>query len=304
MQAFRFLWAGLLLLSQVAAGQSFTYRASLGTVPANSFYRVLLPPAITGHLQPGFPDIRLYDQLNREVPYLLVRQEQEAPGGRDRYLPVTGLRFRQYGSLQHKKTILRFSAARPVLIDQLVFTIAAPSLYHRQAILYQRREDRSRRRKGRLPRDYQPVTQFVLAANKNNTLLLSGFRVRDFYVEIQNGDNPPLVVKKVVAYQMPTYLVAALTEGNRYHLAFGSKDPLAPPAYDLSYFRDKIPRQIPTLRPREIKFAAAQEKRKGNFMNAFFTSRYLIWGALLVVIAFLAYMSYKMLKETGKEGKA
>jgi hypothetical protein len=185
-----------------------------------------------------------------------------------------------------------------VLVDQLVFTIAAPSLYHRQATLYQKRESQGRRRRPK--RDYQPVRHFVLAANQDNVLHLSGFRSQDFYVEIQNGDSPPLVLAKVLAYQLPTYLVAALKEGETYHLAFGSKDPIHLPAYDLSYFRDKIPRQIPTLRPREITLAAGQEKQKGNPLNAFFTSRYLIWAALLVVIAFLGYMTYKMLKEAGK----
>ena len=73
MQAYRFLWAAVLLLSQTALGQSFAYRASLGPVPADSFYQVALPPAITRHLQPGYADLRLYDaKKGREVPYLLV----------------------------------------------------------------------------------------------------------------------------------------------------------------------------------------------------------------------------------------
>jgi hypothetical protein len=298
MQAIGILWAVLLLLSQAAAGQSFAYRADLGAVPADSFYQILLPPAITGRLQPDFADIRLYDQQEREVPYLLVREETGPPTQHGPYLPVAGLTFRQYGNLQHKKTILRFSAPSPVLIDQLVFTIAAPSLYHRQATLFQRRE--SRRRRHRPNRDYQPVRHFVLAANQDNVLPLSGFRSQDFYVEIQNGDSPPLVIEKVMAYQLPSYLVAILKQGETYHLAFGSKEPVRLPAYDLTYFRDKIPRQIPTLRPREMRRATGQDKQKGNPLNAFFTSPYLIWAALLVVISFLGYMTYKLLQEVGK----
>jgi hypothetical protein len=295
MLIFRILWAGLLLFSQVATGQPFAYRAELGTVAADSFYRVLLPPAITGCLQPGFPDIRLYDRQKREVPYLLVREEPAPASQQARYLPVAGLAFRQDDNRQHRKTTLTFSLPAPLLIDQLVFTMSSPTLYHRQATLYQRGKSRRRR-------DYQPVSYFVLAANTSNVLRLSGLRARDFYVEIQNGDNPPLVVKKVVAYQLPTYLVAALEQGQTYHLAFGSQAPIPPPVYDLSYFRDRIPRQIPTLRPREIKRSAGRQEAKGHPLNVFFTSPYLIWAALLVVIAFLAFMSYKMLKETGKRG--
>lgn len=298
MQAKGILWVVLLLLGQAAAGQSFAYRADLDAVPADSFYQILLPPAVTGRLQEDFADIRLYDQQEREVPYLLVREEPGPPTRKSRYLPVAGLAFRQHGNLQHKKTILRFSAPSPVLIDQLVFTIAAPSLYHRQATLYQRRESRRQRR--RPNRDYQAVRHFVLAANQHNVLTLSGFRSQDFYVEIQNGDNPPLVIEKVLAYQVPSYLVAALKQGEAYHLAFGSKEPVHLPAYDLAYFRDKIPRQLPTLRPREMKRATGQEKQNENPLNVLFSSRYLIWAALLVVIALLGYMTYKLLKEAEK----
>jgi hypothetical protein len=238
------------------------------------------------------------------VPYLLVRAERGLPAGPDGYQPVTALAFRQYGNLR-KKTILRFSSPNPLLIDQLAFTIAAPTLYHRQATLYERRETKSRgrrrNRRGRLNRDYQPVTDFVLSADQDNKLLLSGFRSRDFYVEIQNNDSPPLVVQKVMAYQLPTYLVAPLEAGKTYHLAFGHQEPIPLPDYDLAYFRDKIPREIPTLRPQEIEFTGGGQEKKSNSLNAFFTNRHLIWAALLVVIAFLAYMSYKMLKETGKE---
>jgi Protein of unknown function (DUF3999) len=298
----RIFWAGLLLFSQVAAGQSFAYRAGLGSVPADGFYRVLLPPAVRALLQPDLADLRLVDRQNQEVPYLLVRQETAPTGSRPRYLPVAGLRWRQHGNLQHKKTILRFSAPAPVPIDRLVFTIAAPALYHRQATLYRRQEHRGRReRRGRRPRDYQPVSQFVLAANQDNVLLLSGFRSADFYVEIQNGDNPPLVIEKVGAYQLPTYLVASLSAGQTYHLAFGSQERMYPPAYDLAYFRNQIPRQLPTLEPGQISRAAEGRQPAGHPANAFFTNRYLIWAALLAVIALLGYMSYKILKETGKK---
>jgi hypothetical protein len=298
MQAFHILWAALLLLSQAAAAQAFRYQADLEEVPADSFYRILLAPAITAYLQPGFPDIRLYDGQKREVPYLLLRAEPGA-GGQDSLLPVSRLAFRQYDSLEVKKTILRFSAPAPVLIDQLAFTITAPALYHRQAVLYQKREPRRRRGRDRSSRHYQPVARFVLAAGKPNTLRLSGFRSADFYVAIRNGDNLPLVIREVAAYQQPAYLVAALVKGKKYHLAFGSAASMLPPAYDLPYFKDKIPRQLPTLKPGEMKLAAGQEQQNGHPLNAFFTSRALIWAALLAVIAFLGFMTYKMLQEGG-----
>ncbi|MGV3504598.1 MAG: hypothetical protein ACO1O1_12900 [Adhaeribacter sp.] len=291
MQAYSFLWAAALLLSQAALGQSFTYRARLGPVPADSFYQVPLPPAITRHLQPGYADLRLFDEnKRREVPYLLVPRRQEPR----RYHLVAHLPFRQEGSLRQQKTILRFQADTAVLLDQLRFHIAAPGLYHRPATLYRRRETRRKHR-----RDYEFVAHFVLAARQANTLELPGFRSRDFYVEITNGDNPPLAFSKVGAYQQTRSLVAALEAGRPYYLAFGSPRRLPRPAYDLSYFQDLIPPQLPTLRAQQVQTIPLPAPA-GRHLNALFTSRHLIWAALLAVIALLAFMSYRLVKETGK----
>lgn len=291
MQTGRFLWIAFFLLSQAAAGQSFAFRAQLGRVPADSFYQVPLPPAITRHLQPGYADLRLYDEKqHREVPYLLVQQQT----GPDRYRQVAELPFRRDSSRQRQKTILRFRSDRPVLLDQLAFGIAAPGLYHRPATLYRRRESRRRRR------PYEAVAHFVLAARQANTVHLPGFRSRDFYVEIENGDNPPLEVRKVAAYQLATTLVAALEAGHSYYLAFGGSAAMPPPVYDLPYFRDLIPRQLPTLAPQPVRPVPAPPAA-GRHINAFFTSRKLIWAALLAVIALLAFMSYRLVKEAGKD---
>lgn len=291
MQAYRFLWAAVLLLSQTALGQSFAYRASLGPVPADSFYQVALPPALTRHLQPGYADLRLYDaEKGREVPYLLLPRHNNP----ERYHLVAHLPFRQEGSLRPQKTILRFQADTAVLLDQLRFSIAAPGLYHRPATLYRRRETRRKRR-----RDYEIAAHFVLEARQANTLALPGFRSRDFYVEIVNGDNPPLEVRKVSAYQQATSLVAALEGGRSYYLAFGSPGRLPLPAYDLPYFRDLIPRQLPSLEVQDVQ-ASPGPGPGGRHLNAFFTSRNLIWAALLAVIGLLAFMSYRLVKEAGK----
>lgn len=290
-------WAAFFLLSRVAAGQSFNYRADLEQVPATGFYQILLSPAITGQLQPGLSDIRLYEGQNQEMTYLLMRHSWEA-AGQAAFQPVSGLTWKQYNKQQQKKTILTFSATTPVLIDKLVFRVAAPTLYYRRAILYQKHEGRKERRR-RQP-GYQARHSFVLAAQTSNALDLADFRSRRFYVEIHNGDNPPLVLEKIEAYQRPVYLVAFLEKGQSYYLAFGSKHLLPPPAYDLAYFRNTIPRQLPTLRPLDIQLLAGKQEKPGNPLNALFTSRQLIWLVLLVVIALLGYITYKMVQEAGR----
>ncbi|MGV3541307.1 MAG: hypothetical protein ACO1OQ_15935 [Rufibacter sp.] len=54
-----------------ANGQDFAFKTQVEPVPKAGYYRILLPPKVTGHLQPAANDLRLYDSNGQEVPYLL-----------------------------------------------------------------------------------------------------------------------------------------------------------------------------------------------------------------------------------------
>lgn len=65
---------GFFWLGQVCLGQDFRFKALVAQVPESGFYKIQVTPAITRHLQNTFSDLRLYDQKNQEVPYVLVRE--------------------------------------------------------------------------------------------------------------------------------------------------------------------------------------------------------------------------------------
>ncbi|GAB2560849.1 hypothetical protein [Spirosoma aerophilum] len=77
MRLFTFLTIVGLLSTRVGQAQSFQYKAAIDHAQQSGFYRILLPPAVLGRLNPSLTDIRLYDDHQQEIPYKLIR---ETPG--------------------------------------------------------------------------------------------------------------------------------------------------------------------------------------------------------------------------------
>lgn len=57
-----------------ASGQSFSTEATIPEVQKDAFYRVLISPDLSPHLNDELSDIRIYDGEQREVPYLLQKE--------------------------------------------------------------------------------------------------------------------------------------------------------------------------------------------------------------------------------------
>lgn len=57
-----------------AWAQSFKAEAPLQSPPRDGFYRILISPAIGSHLNGDLTDIRIFNNKNREVPYLLEKE--------------------------------------------------------------------------------------------------------------------------------------------------------------------------------------------------------------------------------------
>ena len=74
MRILLFLLVGL--INTVAFAQTFRGEASLPKVEVDGFYRIMLSPHFSPHVNSDFSNLRIYDQQNKEVPYLF---EQENP---------------------------------------------------------------------------------------------------------------------------------------------------------------------------------------------------------------------------------
>jgi len=66
-----FIIAFLLGLAAICQAQDFKVSATLDTVPATGFYKILITPALTASARTGFPDIRITEQGGNNVPYII-----------------------------------------------------------------------------------------------------------------------------------------------------------------------------------------------------------------------------------------
>ncbi|MFC5271653.1 hypothetical protein [Adhaeribacter terreus] len=400
----------LLSLKTLCFGQEKLYKAPLPAVSENGFYRINLRPEIVRFTNADFSDLRIHDNKNHELPYLLERTATEKTTRYFREYPIVGknnipkinttlviqnprkskinnlalvikntnvsknaslsgsadaqnwyaleddyllqsvsnseatsevkvlhfplsdyefykleindsasaplniltagfydfnaengqyeiipeLSLKRTDSANIKKTFLWFSAEMPVLIDKLDFKIDSATFYLRNATVFVRKTVNDRRNKKL--ESWVPVQSFQLRSDGKNAFQFTGFRAKEFYVEIENADNPPLNIAAVNAFQLKTYLIAELKKNREYALYFSDAKAVLP-TYDLPFFKDKLPGNLPVLEPLAVIKNAMPEAPK-SAVNRFFQHEILIWIALLVVIAFLGYMTYKMLKET------
>lgn len=69
------------LFSPAIRAQSFRFRADVDSVQQSGYYQILLPPNVVGRLNDNLTDVRIYDNRDHEIPYLLTRQQptQTAP---------------------------------------------------------------------------------------------------------------------------------------------------------------------------------------------------------------------------------
>ncbi|GAB3261488.1 hypothetical protein GCM10027347_26550 [Larkinella harenae] len=243
----------------------------------------------------GFPlsDYEYYkldinDSLSAPLNILKVGFYTIATGAGS-YSEIPGSTFSQSDSSNHKSYLhLRFpSRVRP---DRLTVTVAAPTHYRRRVEVVQRRTVPSQRHRPKRP--FESLKSFELNSNDSlHTVELPPLHTDELVLIVHNQNNLPLVINTLSAQQLTTYMVAELNPKESYHLAFSNPDTQAP-GYDLVYFKDKIPASLPILSLKESIHTA-----QGNSSSAFFQTSWLIWAAIGLVIGFLSYYSYRMVKE-------
>ena len=60
----------ILLLPLISFGQDFKWKAKVSDVDSSGFYSIFLKPEIISKLNRTFTDLRLYDEMKNEVPYI------------------------------------------------------------------------------------------------------------------------------------------------------------------------------------------------------------------------------------------
>ena len=218
-----------------------------------------------------------------------------------RYAPVTSagaysaipdLTIAQRDS-SDKRTYVHLTRTDKARFDRLVLTVESAAPFRRRAEIGQFRT--RNRKRGRTERRLEVMRSFELSTADSNLVDLPGLIANDLYVIIANGDNTPLIVRDVRAYQLTTYLLANLTAGSSYQLRFSASD-VAAPAYDLTPFRANLPNRPPIIGVGVV----TDNQTATTKTTSFFTDSRIIWPALGFVLLLMEFLSYQMLREMGQ----
>lgn len=191
----------------------------------------------------------------------------------------------RFDSSETKQTYIKINFKEAPYFDKLVIKADKPAYYYRKAKICSQRIDK----KGRI--HYDVLDYITLNSNSDFTSYFSDFDKREFYIVIENEDNPPLENITVEAYQLNRYLITHLEAEQDYRLVFNNDRIKTKPNYDINHFKKSVESNIPMLETREISPIHYQEKKKIS------SSKIWMWGAIGVVALLLGYISYKMITE-------
>ncbi|MCW3077912.1 MAG: hypothetical protein JWO32_2521 [Bacteroidetes bacterium] len=197
-----------------------------------------------------------------------------------------------------KTSTLVYVFKNNTIIDNINFKIKAPNYFKRQARICVNRTKTVKR----VEKRYREIVfEFELNSNTNNSFDLSGFREKEFEIEISNADNPPLQFETVEFRQLQTYLVADFNAKESYTLFAGDKK-LNVPNYDIAHFKNKISQFVPTLEVSELHpIHIAEAQIIGSTDKKMWQEPWFMWVCIALASFFLFLFSIRILKDMKKE---
>ena len=121
--------------------------------------------------------------------------------------------------------------------------------------------------------------------------VLVGFqqvKTRELLIEIENDDNPPLVVDSVRADFLPRRLIGYLEAGKNYRIKLGDSMAVKP-AYDLDRFADSIPDQLLPMQTDSLRAIPGAAPLPARHVN------YWVWLVIACSVLFLGWIAWRMI---------
>ncbi len=139
--------------------------------------------------------------------------------------------------------------------------------------------------------------RFTLSSKKKNTINLSNFIQKEFIIEIDNQDNPPLQIADIELLQKPVCLISNLKKNTVYHLVIDST--FAKPHYDLGNFISNTTSNI--KKATITNFAKRTPQKTLSQKKTFWQTSLFMWGSIIVGSIIILYFSVTLLRDMGKE---
>jgi hypothetical protein len=199
------------------------------------------------------------------------------------YMPISRVQITQTDS--NKTTYIAIKLNDNYQVNKLHVNITSPKYFKRDVEVYQI-----------IGRDKQLVSETELNSAKPTDLLIAA-KAGQLLLQISNGDNLPLTIKGIEAYQSDESLISYLDGKQTYKLLAGDASVQAP-EYDLKFFADSIRDDIPQISHEAVNKNTAYQTKQAKAGRDY---TLFIWIAIVVALGLLLFLTLKMTKEVGKK---
>ena len=180
-----------------------------------------------------------------------------------------------------KKTSIFVHFGDAYQINKLHLAIAGPKYYSRRVLVY---------KGGSIDND--ELADVILSSSGPQDIMLSS-KTKQLRIDIFNGDDNPLKVTAITAYQLKQYAISYLESGHSYYILTG--DSLAKPAdYDLSFLKYCAINQLAVIPSSPVYKNPAYSLNKPVHKTD--ATRWL-WASIIVVLIILSFLTLKMVRE-------
>ncbi|MDR0223590.1 MAG: hypothetical protein LBI32_00850 [Myroides odoratus] len=187
---------------------------------------------------------------------------------------------------KEKKTIVSFVPQElNYKLNKVVLEVESPRDYYRKAVL------RDSVTKVAVP--------LVLSSKQRNEWILDDVLVRNPYLEIENGNNIPLTIQSVQLYSLTRFATAYLEANESYDIEVNSATK-GSPEYDITYFKNDIPSNLPLVQTQEFKVVTAVKEEANDEQSNRDRLNKILWAVLIVVGLFIVYICYKTFQKLEK----
>lgn len=244
-----------------------------------TYLQLLSFPASNYH----YLKIQVNDKNKNPVKFLQAGIYTEYASSAQSYTAIAPVNVVRADS--NKATFIDIKLNDNYQVNKLHFNISAPKYYKRGVAVYQF-----------VNNGKELISETELSSDKDPDLLIAA-KTNHLLIEISNGDNQPLSIGEIKAYQSDEYLISYLEAKQSYQFMVG--DSLAQaPEYDLKFFADSIRGNTPII------------KHEAVIKNTGYTTAVkpagkdytvLIWVAIVVSLGVLLFLTLKMTKEVKKK---
>lgn len=252
------------------------------TIRQTGVIRLELDPGTLAHAQASLDDLRVV-QNDRQIPFLLDHTNATRA-----MQPVLSK-----DSDPKRRMVSLWRVTMPLDgLPATSLTITSPTpLFERTIEVWAKAKD-AMGNEARVHLGSAPWTRSAGGRNERLAVPLTATRVPEvFFIETNNGDNPPIEIENVEVHHAVSAIVAKITDEAPVHLYYGNDSAYAP-RYDLQLVRADLLRaqtENAALGKEETLRAA---KRTGGEPNA---GSPWLWGALALVVVVLLWVVARML---------